>query len=337
MLIKLLIAAGDCDYTEHLSAVITENHADAIDVSVCSSASRLREILAVGKFDAALLEASMIDNIDLQPIHIPLLLRSEDDDNSAVPEEFIKVRKYQRVSSMVSDILDICARQSKSESGAYIKRAYITAVWSPAGGVGKTTAALAYCAGKALTAKQVLYLNLEAFSSTGIYFVQAGRSISSVFEILESGEGNVKMQICSARKQDSDTGITYFSRPDNFDDMNILTSGNISALIGVCCEVADELVIDMSCVCDERARTIFERADKILLVTDPTNTALIKIRQFMSQHDTFQRIKGKMRLVANKGAVVSIPEIGSAVSLPMVQSTDATAVYKTLVNYFPNA
>ena len=212
-------------------------------------------------------------------------------------------------------------------------RANITAVWSPAGGVGKTTVALALAAKKVIDGRQVLYLSLEHFSSVPAYFTDSGKSISAVFEMLESSEGNVRMLIRSVFRRDNG-GIAYFCRPDNFDDINILSTENIATLTSACAFNTDELIIDMSCVCDERTRQVFRLADKVLLVTDPTIAAQTKFSQFASQHDDFDKIKDKTALVANKGAAVDTPMTVGIISLPFVQSADHITVYKTLAVNF---
>ena len=327
---QLLIATSDCDYAGHLSNILSEHHADALDVSTCSTAESLREHLTARSFDVALLEASMIDDMDLRSINLPLLLWPEDENIPGEPCEFKKIRKYQRISSIVSNVLELYSKESANERGSRSKKARITAVWSPAGGVGKTAVALAYSAGKVLEGKQVLYLDLEQFSSVGAYFAETGRSISAIFEMLEAGEGNIQMLIRSLRQRDGGSGITYFCRPENFDDMNILTADNVSALIDACAGVTDELVIDMSDECGERTRKAFELADRILLVTDPSRTAQIKFSQFAAQHNIFQHIKGKSALVANRGAAACDSPVDEIIYLPAVQSGDAAFVYKAL-------
>ena len=129
-------------------------------------------------------------------------------------------------------------------------------------------------------------------------------------------------------------GIAYFCRPDNYDDMNILSEKNIAALTDACSFITEELIIDMSCVCDERARQVFRLADKVFLVTDPTNAAQVKLSQFAQQHDVFDQIKDKTILVANRGAPIDARITDEIVSLPFVQSSDHVSVYKMLsVNF----
>ena len=330
---QLLIATDERDYAEHLSNALAERYADVIDAFVCSEAGHLREQLASRKFDVALLDGSMAESANLESIRMPLLLWTSNDNPTVELDGIKRIRKYQRISSMISNVLEQYARNMTDERGMYMKKARITAVWSPMGGVGKTTAALAYSAAKASEGKQTLYLDMEPFSSVGAYFAGQGSGISAVFEMLETGEGNISMLARGIRQQDANCGIAYFGGPENFDDMNILSPENAGALIEACSEATDELVIDMSCVCDERARKIFELADRVLFVIDSSRTAQIKYAQFMSQNSVFQRVKDKAALVANKGAAVSESILDTVIHLPFVQSSDAAVVYKTLSRY----
>ena len=333
MKVKLLIATTDADYAEHLSSRISERHADAADVSVCSTPEGLQDLLATKKYDAALLDAALIEGADLSNIQLPLLLWTEEEDVPELAATFGKIRKYQRISSIIAGVLEHYAKVSTGVCSIDSEKAHITAVWSPAGGVGKTTVALAYAARKISEGKQVLYLNLELFSSAPVYFDEIGKGISTIFEMLENNEGNIKMLIQGIRKYSSDAGMAYFCRPDNFDDMNILSTENIDVLINACAGVTEELVIDMSCICDERARQIFGLADRVFLVTDTTGTSQIKLSQFATQHHIFDNIRNKAVHIANKSAAATESLTDIAVSLPFIQSVDALTIYRALSGY----
>jgi len=327
---QLLIATGDTDYAEHLSNVLSEYYSDVIDVSLCRATEDLQERLAARKYDIALLEADMIEESALQSVRLPLVLWSENEFTSEAPEGIKKIRKYRRISSMIGDVLELYAKSLKNRSSTSSKRAWITAVWSPMGGVGKTTAALAYAEKKAAEGKQALYLDLQPFSSVGAYFSGRGRSISAVFEMIEIEEGSVEMLIRSIKQQDNGSGVSYFCCPENYDDINILTPESVATLIDACAPLTEDLIVDMSCICDGRTRKVFELADRILLVTDASRTAQIKLSQFSAQHNIFQNIREKTTLVANRGAIISEPLVDDVINLPLVQSSDAIAVYKTL-------
>ena len=323
MRVKMLIATIDAEYAGLISDNISECHADAIEVSDCSTLEGMQEAVSKRRYDVALIDAELIKNVDIQSIHLPLLLWSENETED-VPEQLMRVRKYQRISSIVAAVLELYAKVSKNRHGLDSRSANITAVWSPAGGVGKTTVALAYAASNVSEDKEVFYLDLEAFSSVPGYFGKNGKSISAVFEMLDNHEGNVKMFVQGICCREN--GVTYLCGPDNYDDMCILSNENINELIKSCAELADELVIDLSCVCDARTRQVFEIADKVLIVTEPSISAVAKLAQFASQNNVFESIREKVTLVANKGAVINEPFADSVISFPFVQSSDAAVI-----------
>ena len=328
MKIKILIATADPVYNKLISDNISEYHSDMLEVSDCSAQESFNEAVSKKRYDVALLDTMMLEKIDLNMIQLPLVLCSEHESAANVPAELGKIRKHQRISSIVAAILERYAKISGNRPGFDSKSAVITAVWSPAGGAGKTTVALAYAASVASKEKEVFYLNLEDFSSVSGYFSENGKSISTVFEMLDSRDSNIEMLVQGICCYES--GITYLCSPDNFDDMCILSSENINDLIVSCAGLADELVIDLSSAYDVRTRKAFETAQKIFIVTEPTIPAEAKLTQFTSQNDVFDNIKDKTTLVANKGGSINGIYTDSLVSLPFVDSNNTMEVYKKL-------
>lgn len=143
MKIQLLIAISDSDYMEHLSRVLMEKYADAFEVSACSGAERVETITAQRKFDVALLEMKLAEHANLQAIQMPLLLWDDKAGLGQKSEHLMKIRKYQRISNMTSQILGQYAEVFVGCGELDGERASMTVVWSPTGGCGKTTTALA--------------------------------------------------------------------------------------------------------------------------------------------------------------------------------------------------
>ena len=325
MKIRLLIAAAENGYAEHLSGVLTEKYAEIFEVGVCSSPDRLKDSLLAGRYDVALTEPEFVTAIDPDSVTLPLLLADGSDIAGDIGLK--KIKKYQRISSIAGNILEIYAETGKKANGCGVKKARVTVSWSPSGGAGKTAAALAVSANRALSGKQAVYLNLENFASTPLYFQEKGKSISKVFEKLES---NVSMFLTGIRQKDEDSGIFYFRGPENYEDINILTAEDIETLVSACAEGADELIVDLSSQCDERTQKVFELADTILLVADHSAAAYIKLSQFINQHNIFGRLQHKIVLVNNKGSKITEPKINKTIYLPLVQPDDPILIVKTL-------
>jgi len=181
MKIRLLIASSDGTYANHLSRVLAEKHAEVFEVSICSSEERMQEVLSNHRFDAALLERQFLDCADLREVRLPLELWDDASAFRAEAGKYPPIRKYQRISSIIRDVLAQYAAISSNKEVFGNSQAHITAVWSPAGGSGKTTTALAYAAQKVAGGRKTVYLDLQCFSCSSVYFQQSGKSISSLF------------------------------------------------------------------------------------------------------------------------------------------------------------
>jgi len=326
MKINLLIASPDAGYVQHISDVLLERHSDTFNISICSSTAHLGNMIKASKYDVALVEPAFMPAIGPDAVRMVLLLMDESADGS----DYVgtkKIRKYQRISSIAGIILEHYAEVGSGAARYDASRAHVTAVWSPSGGAGKTTVALAYAANRVLSGKKAVYLNLENFSSTPLYFREEGRSISKAFEKLES---DLYIFLTGIRQQDSHSGITFFSGPENYDDINILTADDVEKVIDAASTDVDELIVDLSSQCDGRTKRIFDIANAVFMVTDPSSTSQVKTKQFLSQHSIFGEIQSKLVMVNNKGARTTDPGISKTIQLPLLQSSDPVSIYKNL-------
>ena len=331
MKIRILIADSDIDYLEHLSQALTESYAETFEVTTISAIAKV-DIFDQRSFEVALLAPEFFAIVQSDFCRLQLLLW--DCKTYLQPEwaDAVKIQKYQRISSMAGEILRFYATVSDRSDVSDGGHAKITVVWSPVGGCGKTTEALAYASQRVSEGEKVLYLNLESFCSTPAFFSQSGKSISAIFEELD---GNVELFMQSIRLQDRGSGIYYFCAPQNYADIHVLSEEDVIALVEVCSNGVDELVIDLSNVYDERTRRLLERADTVFLVLSGSEVGMHKWEQFQKQNDLYERLRHKLRLVANRGARIGGASAEGVINLPLVQVSDPIAVYKTLsVGYF---
>lgn len=324
---RLLIVSGDKDYVDHLSMVLAEKYESVFEVTICTAMERLAELQGGKKFDIALVESSV--KAVLPEARLCFQLWGEESGAGRL-EGVRHILKYQRVSQIVSQILEGYAEVSTAGTGEV--QARIRAVWSPSGGSGKTTVSLAYAAQQVAGRKKTTYLNLEPFSSQPLYFAGEGKSISSVFAKLD---GNVNLLLQSIRQEDSGSGIGYFHPPDNYDDIAVLTAEDVLCLIDACAAAADEVVVDLGSVWDEKTSAILERADTVFAVVDGSRAGQAKWKQFCEQHNMLEKLREKLILVANRGAQGGGAENVPVIRLPLVRSEDPVVVYKTLsAGYF---
>jgi len=330
MRIQFLIADKDKDYTDHFSNMLVERYADVFEVSSSSGGESLAELLSHRRFDVALLSPELAEGADLSGIRLPLLLW--DGRTSGWMEGTQGLRKYQRISSIVSTVLERCAEINTMGLDPAHACGRVTVVWSPAGGVGKTTAALAYAAQRVSEKKKTAYLNLEPFSSSPAFFKEGGKSISTVFERLDEG---AELVLQSIRQEDNGSGICYFCRPDNYEDISLLSEEDVIRLVKAAASGVDELVVDLGAGYDSRTAALLELGETVLLVADGSGTCRAKLEQFQAQHELYGKLRGKCVLVANRGGRYDGFQAESTVTLPRVRSEDPVVVYKTLsAGYF---
>ncbi len=327
MKIKLLIGTKEEDYLEHISKVLSEQYEKTFDVTVVATDDSMNKILHETSFDVALMDVDMIDtnSVNMDAVKMPIILYQELTEIKEDYKAYQIVAKYQRISKIVSEILQKYS-EIVSVTGIKSRKSHIVAVWSPCGGVGKTTVALAYAANRQFHDKSVLYLNLEKFSSVSTYFPNGDKSISLAFEKLDS---NLQLLLQSIKQKDS-SGIYYFAEPNNYDDINILSIDDIETLVESCATEEDELIIDLSSVCDEKVQKIFDMADTVLIVVDATENSKNKIRQYLTQNNVAGHFMHKSILVKNKDVRYDVQGFDRVVKLPLISSINAVSVYKTL-------
>jgi cellulose biosynthesis protein BcsQ len=293
---------------------------------VCTSLELLGALLINKQFDSALIGTEFLKNVNLEKIRLPLILW--DGIASLENHQAHLIKKYQRISSIVSDILELYSQITPGASPVVAGRGRITVVFSPVGGSGKTTVSLAYAARMSLSGKTALYLNLEPFCSTPAFFGNEGKSISKVFESLYSG--NLEMLVQSFMQKNNETGIFYFRAPENYDDINELTEENITKLVLALTAKVDEVVIDIGSICNQQSKTLFDMADRVLLVADNSWSSQAKLQQFTEQYNIFEKVKDKTTVIANKSAKVGSQRAAAVIELPAVQSNDGKIIFETL-------
>lgn len=322
MKISLMIGITDAEYAEHLSRVLLDRYADVFDVHLCQTAEQLQH-MAQRSYDVALLSPELLQEWVTSKAKVNICLCDVGEVHSLGPT----IAKYQRISRIAGDILELYASVCENGAAFANRRGRLTVVWSPAGGCGKTTVALAFAARCASQGKETVYVDLENFSSVPAYFSTEGKSISVAFEKLDT---NLELLLKSIRQRDRETGIQYFLPPDNYDDMDILTQGDLERLVAGCAAGVDEVILDISSSCDSKVKQLLQMADQILLVQGPGAACRCKIEQFRRQNNIYAAVESKTTHVYNRGTAPGAEETGRMLQLPAIQSVDAIAVYRSL-------
>ncbi len=221
--------------------------------------------------------------------------------------------------------------KNPSNVGISSGKANITVSWSPCGGVGSTTVALAYALNKTENKKNALYINMEPLSSLSYYFQDSDKGLSYALQKLDSNINNILLSLI---QNDSYTGINYIDSVDNYNDLNIVSVDEIDKLISALSTNAEEIIIDLSSQTGEVAQAILERANNILLVVDNKPVSNVKLNCFIKQHNIFNKVKRNITLVNNQNAGINVADIDRTISLPRINQNEPSNVFKELSKYF---
>lgn len=337
MIIKIAIADSNHDYIERLTNVL-EGY-NELNISIYTEKSALELALTTKKFDVLLFDPSIYQGqVDAKGDVLRLMLF---DDSENLPEccaGFEKIYKYQRISKIYQQILErysiMCA-----DKGVVVGEGRTTSIafFSPVGGVGKTTLALAAATKWANMGKRVFYLNFEDIASDECYLSQnAERGISEIAALLgDNINFSMKIQSLLMTKVERLYYLNHFDSPNDIYEMS---GAEIVELIHQLenTSLFDYIVIDLGVSLDERNLSIFDAVEKIIIVERNDGLSIAKLNRFYEQAHVINVYKEKMARVLNFAGNMGInintdiPQIGS---INAVQAPDAAQFITMLSNH----
>ncbi len=220
------------------------------------------------------------------------------------------VNRYLSGEQLLSTVLGLYAEKFPGEMPAAKgeKKTKAVAVFSPAGGVGNSTLAVALAAVFSGKGKRTFYLNLENTQSTPVYFQCHGeQTLTDVVYFIKDKHKAVGMKISTVKQVDTATGIHYLCPPESITDLEALMPEELSYLVDQIRELNqyDRIVIDMPSRLDPGSIAVLDACDVILVVSDPGCVSKVKIQRLEKEfrivgHKTEISLFEKSMLVMNK-------------------------------------
>lgn len=309
LMAKINIVLTDTDelYLNRLADYLIEK-AESFNVSSFNSPTILNDFLANknNKVDILIIPLDFVnDSIKKLDITAKIILSEGEYDKL---EGFEYVNKYQKADKFISDILLIFAEKTGRTDAVSRgnKKTKMIALYSPVGGSGKTTLALALatlCAGSGFI---VFYLNFEKLDSSRAFFTEAPHgNMSDIFLALKTPGSNLGLKIMSNRYSDPVNKINYFNSPDSAMEYNELSEAEVTRLITEF-EVLGEydlVFVDMNSAFDNYNLNILAGCDHILLPFCTDSLSLAKMAIFLNEfrlHERMGSLTPKIHLIANK-------------------------------------
>lgn len=309
--LKLVIADTDEAYVENMVNFLINNYSNIFEISSFTIAHCFNNFLqkADEEIDMLLISPEMY-TASLPSGKAKTIVMLCEGSLSGKYSELEVIDKYQQGNRIAGHLINLLSRDVSE--GSYFagaaKRTGTIAVYSPAGGVGKTCLAVslsACCARKGLS---VFYLNLESAATTPLYFESSStRNFSNIIYSLKEGHKNIPLKVEGVRLVDAGYNIHYFSPPDSMEEISELSPQELRRLIWTLKETGryDMVFVDMESSFNSRSTALFDECDEIFVIAVPSDVCLSKLKTFSRELDIlsqkgYEKIEQKITLILNK-------------------------------------
>lgn len=271
MKIKLAILEKDKNYLARIVSAFGARYADKLEIYSFTDPEVALSTLNTAKIDILLAG----DTFEIDPHRLPnrcALAYLVDSMGIESIREQRAICKFQKADLIYKQILSVYSDKASTITGFTLggDESRIVAFCSASGGVGSSTMAAACAAHYAKKGQKVLYLNLEKFGSSDVFFSGQGQfDMSDVIFALKSKKANLQLKLEGCVKQDL-CGVYFYSPAKIALDMLELTSEDILRLLSELKLMGEfsYIVLDLDFSLDREALKVFRQAQAIVLVGD---------------------------------------------------------------------
>lgn len=312
---KMNMAIVDADdrYIKGVSNYFNNNYSEKFTISCFSSEEYIVEFIESGKkIDILLINKEMYsDQVKKYNAKATIILSDSKDqgDCDGIPI----INKYTPGASLYDIIIKAYASQSPEllDKISNNSDSKIITVYSPIGGVGKTT--LAINLAKALVEKgsEVLYLNLEDVQSTMLYFESNNeKSFSDFIYSVKQRKKTIKSDFIDFSSKDDNTGVYFFKPTDSILDIEDIDKEDMKCLLEniIGLKMFNYIIIDTSAKYNSQYRVLLNSSDEIIFPFCKDNTSNVKLELFLNNITGLDRYNFIINKSKGNGQY-TIPEI----------------------------
>lgn len=286
MKIKVAILGSDKTYLNRLVLAFNSRYTEKLEMYSFTQEQAACEALTTSRIDVFLAD----DSFEIDSRQIPgrcgfAYLVDSTDIESFRGQRVI--HKFQKADLIYRQILSIYAENATEITGLHLEQGSggrLIAYLAVSGGTGASTVAAASAIRLARKRKKVLYLNLERFGSSDVFFRAEGAgSFEDIIYAIKSRKGNLTVKLESVVKQDP-SGVWFYSPTTTALDMAELSSEeirNIIANIKMCGEY-DYIILDMDFSLEKSELEILRECAQIVMVGDGSPTSNRKLERVMA-------------------------------------------------------
>ena len=337
MNISMVIADADKDYLQRISEVLQTY--DDLSISVVTTAERMNQALERG-VDVLLFDPDLSDErMPVSAAKVAICLYSDEAKNTGLYADVQQIQKYQRVSNIYRYINRAYADKAGFSPNFSAEATRIIGVYSPIGGSGKTTIALALAAMLRQMGNTVLFTSLEQFESSSVVNPHEEDGLAALIQALATeklsngplgaDQVNIGAHLKALAKPGFE-GVDYIEGFNRLVDYSSLAGSEIEELFSRMRKDAEYrfIIVDMGSTLDEISRVLFELADSVVLVERSGELPKKKMDNLAEQPLIQENIKKLFRVAnfvtSNKyaSAFEEIPSIGNIHAFPETSLTN---------------
>ncbi len=292
MKIKLAILDNDKAYLERMQAIFGSRYSDKLEIYSFMDWKNALNHVEMKKIDVLIAsEAFLIDTSSL-PRGCGFAYLVDSPDIESVRDERA-VCKYQRAELIYKQILSLYSEKTEKVSGLQFgeNACKVIAFVSPAGGTGCSSAAAAAAMHLALKQKKVLYLNMEHFGNSDLFFSAEGPGdFGDIIYTLKSKKGNLPLKLESLVKRDG-SGVYFYSGTKLALDMTELKQDEMKQLIEYMKNYGgyQYLILDMDCSLGKSVPNTLKLCHEIILVTNGSDMANQKLMRLIQAFEVLDQ------------------------------------------------
>lgn len=282
--LNMVILDKDTMFLNQLSRYLLDK-TDKFTISSFSDIEKFREYCNGSGIDLILFSEDYLDDIDMN-LSATKILMAEGFKNAG--EGYFVINKYQKAENFLKNILMIYAENTGNNNAMLSsdKNSFFIAFYSPVGGSGKTTLAIALAKALAEGGAKVLYLNMERISSAaGIFNDNSDKSFSEILLAAKSNNENIQLKILKNILQDNESGICYINPPESAVEYSEMTDEEIMKILNELKGMSefDYVIIDFLGEFNKRVFNILDICKKIVFTTVPGELANQKVKLFIKE------------------------------------------------------
>lgn len=314
MKVRVAILENDSTYLQRVVSIFNNKFGNELEIYSFTDINSAMNCLDEKKIDVFL--ANDFFDIDFSVVPkkcgFAYLVESNDIDKFNNKKA---ICKFQRAELIYKQILSIYSEQIPNIIGVGDGNSSMKTIVfsSPSGGTGTSTLAAACAINFAGKGYRVLYLNLEKYGESDLFFYCDGQfDFGDVIYAIKSNKSNKKIKLQSTVKQDA-CGVYFYSSVKVALDMLEFDTADYITLQAELKKLGeyDYVIIDMDFPKRKKDFSFFENCSSVVLVSDGSQTSLTKnIRTLKSVQiiDSFSEYSIQPRFVMIKNKTLGRAE-----------------------------